>query len=1146
MSSGMAKAERIREMERLYTQRPFSDIEMAARLGVNRTTIYRDRMEMSLEMPIVQDEEGRWKIDKEHYLSNVRLNLHEALALYLAARRTSRSVQGAQPHVISALEKLAVALKQPMTERLVRAAGQMLEGDPQVGRAQVMEALARGWAERFKVRIQHQGLHQDKLREYLVSPYLIEPSIWSDGVYLIGASEQHGSIATFKIERIQEAWLTAQSFELPQDFDETKLLRYAWGIWYAEQEPVQVRLRFREGAAARRLRESKWHPTQEIEELEDGGCIWQAQVAEAREMLPWVRGWGADCEVLEPQELRRWVEEEVKALNRLYELRNDKVSLIAHLREKDKVPQSLWDHLTAVSKFSGQFAEKIDLKETGELIGLIHDLGKASDIFQDYLRSATGLINPDEDDYIDAKSYKGKIDHSSAGAQLIFKKLSENGQAEKIVAQILSLCIASHHSGLIDCISPDGENNFERRMKKPDDDTHLTEALSRLNDDENNEIKHFIEQGLYIDPLVRKLQDLKEEGDCTETYFFKSGLLIRYLLSCLIDADRIDTADFEFPANKKIRNSNQYTSWDLLSERLEKKYQEFGNIDQNNEVNKLRSYVADSCLEYATKPPGIYQLTVPTGGGKTLASLRFALNHAKHHTLDHVFYVIPYTSIIDQNADQVREILEEKDHDGKYLTEVVLEHHSNLTPEEESYKQKLISQNWDAPIIFTTQVQFFESLFGSGTRGVRRMHQLANSVIIFDEVQTIPINSIHMFNLAVRFLVHSCGATVVLCTATQPPLENIADKHRALTIQPDQRIIPNEKELFEKLKRVEVFDQQKVGGWTDDEISNLIEDEFVKTGSVLVVVNTKKSAQSLFSKIATKEIAKTFHLSTNMCPAHRLVVLAKIKESLEKREPAICISTQLIEAGVDIDFGSVIRYMAGLDSIAQSAGRCNRNGEREIGNVLIVNPTDENIERLTEIKVGKEKTERILDDFRDDPEIFNYDRIGLAAMSKFYAYYFYDRKDDMKYNVNKNSIVGREDDLFNLLSKNNISVSSFSRVNGQEPNIVFRQSFQTANKLFQLIDSKTRGVVVPYCEKGEELITDLCGAFELEKQTKLLRSAQRYSVNVYLNRFEHMLKEDFIYEAQKGSGIYCLRKEYYDKDFGLSDEMVNEMDNYIC
>ena len=252
-----------------------------------------------------------------------------------------------------------------------------------------------------------------------------------------------------------------------------------------------------------------------------------------------------------------------------------------------------------------------------------------------------------------------------------------------------------------------------------------------------------------------------------------------------------------------------------------------------NEVDELRSQVSQSCLDFSTKQKGVYQLTVPTGGGKTFASLRFALHHAAEHSMDKVFYIIPYTSIIDQNAEEVRKIMEDKDKNGNYLNKVVLEHHSNLTPDEETHRQNLLSENWDAPIVFTTQVQFLEALFGSGTRSARRMHQLANSVIIFDEIQTLPVRCVHMFNVAIRFLVQTCGATVVLCTATQPLLDKVDPIQRALKIQPDQKIISYEKELFEKLKRVEVFDQTRVGGWDEEEVADLVDQELQGDGKRL-------------------------------------------------------------------------------------------------------------------------------------------------------------------------------------------------------------------------------------------------------------------------------------------------------------------------
>ncbi len=482
---------------------------------------------------------------------------------------------------------------------------------------------------------------------------------------------------------------------------------------------------------------------------------------------------------------------------------------IAHRRAKDGVSQDLWTHLGEASQLAGRFASKIGLQAHGELLGLLHDLGKASKEFDLYIRSAVGLIDPDNDNFVDASEKKGKVDHSSAGAQTIQKKLSTMGTEGSLVAQFLSLCIASHHSGMIDCLLPDGANNLERRIKKPEEKTHAEEAYSNLDNAERETIENLFSKELTAE-LLGKLRSLKEEGDSKKGLMFKYGLLARFLFSCLIDADRLSTADFEFPKNPKIRNQGKYVPWDILIERFDGK-----KFEKRNEVDVLRGEISQGCLEFSKKPKGLYQLTVPTGGGKTFASLRFALNHADVNKMDRVIYVIPYTSIIDQNANEVRKVLEQKNDKGQYSDEVVLEHHSNLTPDEETRRQSLLSENWDAPIVFTTSVQFLEGLFGSGTRGARRMHQLANAVIVFDEVQTIPIRCVHMFNVSLRFLVKGCGSTVVLCTATQPLLDKIEIKERALQVSPEQQMIQDVKKLFQDLKRVEVHDRRKIGGWSE-------------------------------------------------------------------------------------------------------------------------------------------------------------------------------------------------------------------------------------------------------------------------------------------------------------------------------------------
>lgn len=820
-------------------------------------------------------------------------------------------------------------------------------------------------------------------------------------------------------------------------------------------------------------------------------------------------------------------------------------NLIAH-RRKDGEEQLLRTHLTEASQLAQGFAAKIGLPEIGKMMGLLHDFGKASQEYQNYLRTQEGLINPDEDNYSHAK--RGEVDHSTAGAQLVFEKLASRGQEGKILAQFLALAIASHHSGLIDCLKPDGFNEFERRIAKDPKDTHLTEARGKLPDIEK-QLDEILNQ-----PIEKKFyqvvfESMTEASDSKDTRWFKRGLLARFLLSCLLEADRLNTADFENPDNEAIRNYGKYVPWEVLIERLEAKYAKYAQKTAQMqpgralEVNQIRAQVAQACLEAAEKPKGIYQLTVPTGGGKTEASLRFALHHAQKQKIERVFYIVPYITIIDQNADKIRDILEKAEERGK----VVLEHHSNFVPPDDTrYRHNLLAENWDAPIVFTTQVQFLEALFGYGTRDARRMHQLANSVIIFDEVQTLPIKITHMFTTALRFLTHDCGATVVLCTATQPPLDTLPNEYRRL--QPE-KIIQNETELFEQLKRVEVHDERKPGGLTNAEIADLAERALQEKGSVLIVVNTRPSALAVYQEIKNRNLsAEIYHLSTNMCPAHRTDVLDnKIKPALKAKEPVICVSTQLIEAGVDIDFGAVIRALAGLDSIAQSAGRCNRHGEREdgLGSVWVVNPQEENLDRLKDIQSGHEHAQGILDDFRDDPEAFGNDRIGLEAIFRYYQTYYAAHKNELDYPVDKKSSFEREDTLFNVLAMNELSTKGYQATHqGSPPDILLRQSFRTANSEFRVIDSPTRGVIVPY-GNGDKIITELCSAFGLEKQGKLLKQAQRYSVNLFDHQFKKLLQAGAIQEVQDDAGIYYLDKQYYSKEFGWSEEPVGEMDVLI-
>jgi CRISPR-associated endonuclease/helicase Cas3 len=839
------------------------------------------------------------------------------------------------------------------------------------------------------------------------------------------------------------------------------------------------------------------------------------------------------------------------------------IEYIAHRREHGGEVQPLDRHLSAVGRLAAANASKLalpavggaasaTLESVGELLGLLHDLGKYSKAFQDYLKSATGLIDQDADNYVDSEKLRGHIDHSTAGAHFLWNAFGHDAPS-LMIAQMLALCVASHHSGLIDCIGPGAEDVFTRRMSKAEGRSHRAEAVTKLTPSMSERIARLIDDGAVTEPLGQLIRTISERearhGRHTTLLSFKIGLLTRFLFSCLIDADRVDTADFEKPLVARQRRQDSRTDWEPLIDRLER---HLGDLPVESSIDEIRREVSDHCLHAAEREQGIFSLTVPTGGGKTLASLRFALHHAKRHGLERVIYVIPFTSIIDQNADVVRGILEPE---GSGITpgSIVLEHHSNLTPDEQTWRSKILSENWDAPVVFTTSVQLLETLFGPGTRGARRMHQLAKSVMIFDEAQTIPVRCVHMFNNAVNFLVEHCGSSVVLCTATQPLLGGVDPAKGAARFSDSDEIIPDPARLFASLRRTRIVPNRRPEGWSDEAIADLSYKEIEKTGSCLVIVNTRKAARSLYELARVGGDGKKYHLSTMMCPAHRRAIFAEIRSRLCRAQPSLCVSTQLIEAGIDIDFGAVIRLVAGLDSIAQAAGRCNRNGLRKddhgesiLGNVHVINPADDSgIDRLDDIREGCKVTRRLLDEYAAAPEAFDHDLLSPAAIMRYFEYYFYQRADVMAYPVGPEK-AGRDDTLLNLLSENRASVEEYKRTHPSPPPIPLRQAFKTAARAFKAIDAPTQGVIVPYGKEGADLIARLCGSFKPEIQIDLLRRAQQFSVNVFPNVFESLRLSRAVFEIGEATGIFCLLPTHYSEQFGLSESQVSLMEANIA
>lgn len=797
---------------------------------------------------------------------------------------------------------------------------------------------------------------------------------------------------------------------------------------------------------------------------------------------------------------------------------------VAHRRASDQTIQSVKDHLKNVSLITRCCAKKIGVPDTGELLGLLHDFGKYSQAFQAYIQSATGMLDFDrDDDFVDASSLKGHIDHSSAGAQWIWESFGRYGQQGVIVGQILSLCLSSHHSGLIDCLEPNGKNRFLRRMNKDSKKTHLDECKKRADKDVLDKVNKLA----VLSTIQECSQQLRKLFDPSRKrspliQAFHLGLWTRFLFSCLIDADRIDSADFENPQNKKLRLKTQ-PDWQVAIDRLEKK---LAQIPVKTEIDPIRREISERCRKKAREAQGIYTLTVPTGGGKTYSSIRFALHHAQKHNLDRIICVIPYTSIIEQNAQAIRELLEFEGDVNPW----VLEHHSNFEPERLTWRDKLVAENWDAPIVFTTMVQFLDALFSGGTRGARRMHQLARAVLVFDEIQTLPIKCVHLFCNAINFLVDHVGSTAVFCTATQPLLDKLKSPDKGqLTIPKENELAGDIATLFSQLKRVEIKNKVRLNdGWSESEIADFAIDEYSRKGSCLVVVNTKEWAQRLYLACNGRiDQGELFHLSTSLCPAHRKKILTKVHERLDKEQPVLCISTQLIEAGVDVDFNSVIRFLAGLDSIAQAAGRCNRNKKHPLGYVYVINPQEEKIDLLHDIREGRDKALRILS------EKGNVDFLSPDVMELYFLYYFYDRAKDMDYPVTAKQ-AERDDSLLNLLSENNKNV-------GRNNRLVLKQSFGTAGKIFNAIDAPTQAVIVPY-EKGEEIIAGLCAAPEPAKAYKLLKEAQQYSVNVFPNVWQKLRENDAVVPVQSGEEIYYLRKLYYSPEFGLTVEESGEME----
>ncbi len=704
----------------------------------------------------------------------------------------------------------------------------------------------------------------------------------------------------------------------------------------------------------------------------------------------------------------------------------DKLHYLAHVAE-DGREQTVLAHLEGTAALCAAFAAGFDAGEQGRLAGLAHDIGKYSDAFQRRIRGS-----PEQ------------VDHATAGAF----------ECMKLGQPLAAFAVAGHHGGL-----PDGggrgdssdQGTFFGRMSRA--------AQGKLADYSAWSRELSLPSTAVLSSAVDKLAGM----------FFT-----RMLFSCLVDADYTDTGEF---MEGQTFGIGETASIEELWARLQSYIS--GWFPPKGELNAKRCAILEQCIRQGQeRKPGLYTLTVPTGGGKTVASLAFALAQAKARGMKRVVYVIPYTSIIEQTADTFRTILG---------PENMLEHHSGVqfdlpedgvsTPETERLTRA--AETWDMPVVVTTAVQFFESLFSNMPSQCRKLHNLAQSVIIFDEAQMLPVPYLRPCVWAIAQLVKDYGASAVLCTATQPALSPLFQEFAPEL--PMEELCPIKPEEWDAFRRVTF---RKVGKLSHEELAMKLQEK----GQVLCVVNTRAAAQEIFQRLTGEG---NFHLSTLMYPAHRRAVLDEVRRRLREGLPCRVVSTSLIEAGVDVDFPAVYRDEAGLDSILQAAGRCNREGDRPPDDsVVTIFRGEGKISSLFATAVGSGRS--VLDRYED-----------IASREAVHAYFSM---------------------LLDLKGKAAQDTQHILSLMGSE---LF--PFRTVSERFHLIDSPTVTVYVPR-DEGAELVEHLRAG---ERSRALFRQLGQYGVSVYPQHLEALDRAGALKQLEDGS-VILTDLTLYSNSTGLS------------
>ena len=765
----------------------------------------------------------------------------------------------------------------------------------------------------------------------------------------------------------------------------------------------------------------------------------------------------------------------------------------AHIRtgEQGTVRQTAADHCQNTARYAGACLRGIALEQTGILVGLVHDCGKFKREFQEYLMSSDGI--------------RGSVNHTFSGTRLLMSRYHESDDAmKKLAAELMAFAVGSHH-GQFDCVDENRNSGFLHRLNKE-------------NIGYSESVENFFAQCISEEALDCLFEDATKELSCIcqklaesqsdpSEYVFQLGLLARLLLSALIEGDRRDTAEFVIGQRLPLEPEDPYQFWGEYLARVEEKLISFSTYTP---IDRTRKEISDRCRRMAEAKGGIFRFNVPTGGGKTLSSLRYALAHASKWGKKRLIFTSPLLSILEQNAAVIREFIGDDT--------IILEHHSNVLRTEEfgelDYRE-LAVDNWNAPIIITTLVQLLNTMFDGKTTSIRRFQSLCNSVIVIDEVQTVPPRMLSMFNQAVDFLAKICGATIVLCSATQPCLERTDHPIRGEI----RDMVPYDEMIWAPFKRTILTD---VGGKSMDEISDFAKQELKHAQSLLVVCNRKDEAEFLFSRLRD-EADVAYHLSASMCTAHRRDVLVRLRESLCAGQKCVCVATQVIEAGVDISFHRVIRLAAGMDSVVQAAGRCNRNGESsEPVPVFVIPCLGEKLGKLREIEEGKKATISLLDEFRRMPQAFEYDLSSGPAIDTYYRKLYQGMKKEYQdYSIDKPRTT-----LFDLLSLNQKFYDPGTDCYGR---FLLNQAFKLAGKRFEVFDSSTHDLIVPY-GKGTELIAELEGWKDPAPNALAdwVRRARPYCIAVYAWQMKILGNA-----VTEHAGVSVLADGFYDYNTGL-------------